>query len=203
MTQATIHSDRLPLVLASSSPFRRELLSRLGLEFTTCSPSVDETRLDNETAEALVLRLSQQKAMKVAESHPEALIIGSDQVATVSDKILGKPGNHKKAVAQLQGASGKKVTFYTGLCLYNSRTGNQQTCCEPYHVQFRTLNPQEIENYLLKEQPYNCAGSFKSEGLGISLFEYLEGADPNALIGLPLIRLSAMLRNEDLNILSL
>ncbi|MCG8488014.1 MAG: Maf family nucleotide pyrophosphatase [Candidatus Thiodiazotropha sp.] len=201
MTQVT-QSDHLPLVLASSSPFRRELLSRLGLEFSTSSPDVDETRLNNESAEALVMRLSQQKAMAVAKSHPEALIVGSDQVATVDGAILGKPGNHEKAVEQLLNASGKKVTFYTGLTLYNSKTGQSQTCCEPFHVQFRTLNQTEIENYLLKEQPYNCAGSFKSEGLGISLFEYMEGADPNALIGLPLIRLNTMLRQEGVDILA-
>ncbi|MCG7900109.1 MAG: Maf-like protein [Candidatus Thiodiazotropha lotti] len=201
MTQVT-QSDHLPLVLASSSPFRRELLSRLGLEFSTSSPDVDESRLKDESAEALVLRLSQQKAMAVAESHPEALIIGSDQVATVDGEILGKPGNHEKAIEQLLNASGKKVTFYTGLTLHNSKTGRNQTCCEPFHVQFRTLNRSEIENYLLKEQPYNCAGSFKSEGLGISLFEYMEGADPNALIGLPLIRLNTMLRQEGVDILA-
>jgi MAF protein len=162
---------------------------------------VDESRLDDEQAEALVLRLSQQKAMAAAKIHPKALIIGSDQVATVSGMIIGKPGNHEKAVSQLTLASGKRVTFYTGLCLYNTQTGQSQTCCEPFHVQFRALNQSEIENYLLKEQPYNCAGSFKSEGLGISLFESMQGEDPNALIGLPLIRLNAMLRKEGVDIL--
>jgi MAF protein len=163
---------------------------------------VDESRLEDEQAEALVLRLSQQKAMAVAKNHPKALIIGSDQVATVSGMILGKPGNHEKAVSQLTNASGKRVTFYTGLCLYNSQTGQSQTCCEPFHVQFRTLNQSEIENYLLKEQPYNCAGSFKSEGLGICLFESMQGEDPNALIGLPLIQLNTMLRKEGVDVLS-
>ncbi|MEJ2621346.1 MAG: Maf family nucleotide pyrophosphatase [Candidatus Thiodiazotropha sp.] len=201
MTQAT-QSDFLPLVLASSSPFRRELLSRLGMGFSTCSPAVDESRREDEQAEALVLRLSQQKAMAVAKTHPKALIIGSDQVATIGGMILGKPGNHENAVSQLTTASGRKVTFYTGLCLYNSQTGQSQTCCEPFHVHFRTLSQSEIENYLLKEQPYNCAGSFKSEGLGISLFESMQGEDPNALIGLPLIRLTTMLRKEGVDILS-
>ncbi|MCG7967097.1 MAG: Maf-like protein [Candidatus Thiodiazotropha taylori] len=201
MTQVT-QSDPLPLVLASSSPFRRELLSRLGLEFSTSSPDVDESRLNNESAEALVQRLSKLKAMAVAETHPEALIIGSDQVATVDETILGKPGKHEKAVEQLLNASGKRVTFYTGLTLYNSKTGQEQSCCEPFHVHFRTLTQSEIENYLLKEQPYNCAGSFKSEGLGITLFESMEGTDPNALIGLPLIRLITMLRKEGVNILA-
>jgi MAF protein len=138
----------------------------------------------------------------VAKQHPDALIIGSDQVAVVDGKILGKPENHQQATEQLMFASGKRVSFLTGLCLLNSDTGESQVCCEPFHVIFRVLQRQEIENYLLKEKPYNCAGSFKSEGLGISLFERLEGDDPNALIGLPLIRLIAMLRKEGVDILA-
>lgn len=200
MTQA-IFSNRLPLILASSSPYRRELLSRLGIEFSTFSPSVDESRLDDEPAEDLVVRLSEKKAMAVAQSHPEALIVGSDQVATVSGLILGKPGNHEKAVEQLMSASGQRVTFFTGLTLFNSKTASSQSCCVPFHVQFRQLKQTEVENYLIKEKPYNCAGSFKSEGLGICLFERMDGEDPNALIGLPLIRLIRMLKNEGLDIL--
>jgi septum formation protein len=190
------------LVLASSSPFRRELLSRLGIEFSTASPSIDETHDNQESPANLVVRLAEEKAKAVAKSHPDALIIGSDQVATLEDRILGKPGSHERAVEQLTVASGRHVTFYTGLCLHNSRTGETQSSCELFHVHFRELQAYEIENYLNKEQPYQCAGSFKSEGLGICLFKRLEGEDPNTLIGLPLIRLIEMLRNEGLDILA-
>ncbi|MCU7936324.1 MAG: Maf-like protein [Candidatus Thiodiazotropha sp. (ex Dulcina madagascariensis)] len=195
-------SQHPPLILASSSPFRRELLSRLGMEFGSVSPAVDESPLPAESPEQLVLRLAESKARAVAESHPDALIIGSDQVATVDGCILGKPGTHQRAVEQLLQTAGKRVTFSTGLCLYNSKTGRLQSCCELFHVVFRQLDRQEIENYLNKEKPYNCAGSFKSEGLGICLFEKLEGEDPNALIGLPLIRLIGMLRNEGVDVLA-
>jgi MAF protein len=201
MNQVT-HSHQLPLILASSSPYRRELLSRLGIEFQTFSPSIDESRLTDETAEELVVRLSIEKAKAVAQSHQDALIIGSDQVATVSGKILGKPGSHEKAVDQLMNASGQRVTFFTGLTLYNSKTGIGQSCCVPFHVQFRNLRQSEVENYLKKEKPYNCAGSFKSEGLGICLFERMEGEDPNALVGLPLIQLISMLRKAGVEILA-
>ncbi|MEJ2609541.1 MAG: Maf family nucleotide pyrophosphatase [Candidatus Thiodiazotropha sp.] len=190
------------LILASSSPFRRELLSRIGIEFSSVSPDIDECQLPGESAEELVLRLAKQKAMAIGQSHPNALIIGSDQVATISDRILGKPGNHECAVEQLMQVSGKRVTFFTGLSLYNSKTHHSQSCCEPFHVVFRNLQRSEVENYLHKEQPYNCAGSFKSEGLGICLFERLEGDDPNALIGLPLIRLIGMLRCEGVDVLA-
>jgi MAF protein len=191
-----------PLILASSSPFRRELLSRLGVEFSSISPDVDEAALPDEPPEKLVVRLAEGKAREVAKNHQGALIIGSDQVAVVDGTIMGKPGDHQQAVEQLSCVSGKRVSFLTGLSLLNSETGHLQVCCEPFHVVFRVLQQREIENYLLKEKPYNCAGSFKSEGLGISLFERLEGEDPNALIGLPLIRLIAMLRNEGLDVLA-
>lgn len=200
MTQATDPSHP-SLILASSSPYRRELLSRLGIEFSTFSPSIDESRQSDERAEDLVVRLSREKALAVAQSHPDALIIGSDQVATVAGKVVGKPGDHKTAVEQLMSASGQRVTFFTGLTLYNSKSGNTQTSCVPFYVQFRELTQTEVENYLDKEKPYNCAGSFKSEGLGISLFERMEGEDPNALIGLPLICLNNMLRQEGVNVL--
>jgi MAF protein len=197
-----VDAQHQPLILASSSPFRRELLSRLGVEFSSVSPDVDETVMPDEPPETLVIRLAERKAREVAKDHRGALVIGSDQVAVVDGAIMGKPGDHQQAVAQLSRLSGKRVSFLTGLCLLNSETGHLQVCCEPFHVIFRVLQPKEIDNYLLKEQPYNCAGSFKSEGLGISLFERLEGEDPNALIGLPLIRLIAMLRNEGLDVLA-
>ncbi|RLJ17264.1 septum formation inhibitor Maf [bacterium endosymbiont of Escarpia laminata] len=189
------------LVLGSTSPFRRELLNRLGIAFETASPEIDETPVPDEAPEALVTRLARLKAEAVRESWPNALIIGSDQVATIDGEILGKPGSHERAVEQLSKAAGKRVTFSTGLCLLNSRTGNTQVCCEPFHVYFRQLEQQAIEHYLQREQPYNCAGSFKSEGLGITLFEKMEGDDPNSLIGLPLIRLVDMLANEGWDIL--
>lgn len=193
--------DPSTLILASSSPYRRELLSRLGLDFQCISPDIDETSLTDETPQALVTRLAQQKAEAIAKHHPHALIIGSDQVATLQGRIIGKPGDHDRAVDQLRHASGQKVTFYTGLCLYNSDSGHSQVICESFHVHFKTLDDQTIERYLNIEKPYNCAGSFKSEGLGIVLFERLEGDDPNALIGLPLIKLTEMMANEGLNIL--
>ena len=189
------------LVLGSTSPFRRELLNRLGIAFETASPEIDETPVPGEAPEVLVTRLAKLKAEAVRESWPNALIIGSDQVATIDGEILGKPGSHERAVEQLSKAAGKRVTFSTGLCLLNSRTGNTQVCCEPFHVYFRQLEQQAIEHYLQREQPYNCAGSFKSEGLGITLFEKMEGDDPNSLIGLPLIRLVDMLANEGWDIL--
>lgn len=195
------HGNRSRLVLASTSPYRRELLNRLGLAFETAAPEVDESSRADEAPEALVRRLAEAKARAVAGRYPGALIIGSDQVAVIDGEILGKPGAHDAAVAQLQRLSGHKVTFLTGLCLLNSATGRAQLDMIPFHVVFRTLNDRMIERYLAREQPYNCAGSFKSEGLGIVLFERLEGDDPTALIGLPLIRLSRMLEAEGLSVL--
>ncbi|MBY6188594.1 Maf-like protein [Marinobacter hydrocarbonoclasticus] len=191
------------LVLGSTSPFRRELLQKLGLPFVCDKPEVDETALEGESAQALVARLAEAKAKAVAERHPDALVIGSDQVAVVAGTILGKPHTHDKAVAQLTAASGEVVTFYTGLCLYNSETGQAQTLVEPFEVAFRNLSAAQIEGYLNAEQPYNCAGSFKSEGLGIMLFDRLTGRDPNALIGLPLISLGELLANEGVDVLTL
>lgn len=180
-----------PLVLASTSPYRRELLARLGVEFTTARPDVDETPLPGEAPEALVARLARAKAQAVAAAHPEALVIGSDQVAVLDGAILGKPGSHERAREQLLRASGREVRFLTGLALCDGERCAVEV--EPYGVVFRTLSEGQIERYLRREQPYDCAGSFKSEGLGIVLFERLEGEDPNALIGLPLIRLVRML----------
>lgn len=189
------------LVLASTSPFRKALLAKLGIPFDVDAPDVDESPLDNETPEQLVERLACAKAVKVADKYPDALVIGSDQVAVVEGQILGKPGDHAKALRQLQQASGKTVTFLTGLCLHNAATGQNQSEVVPFKVVFRNLAAQQIENYLQAEQPYHCAGSFKSEGLGIALFERLEGEDPNTLIGLPLIRLVRMLEKEGVNII--
>jgi len=192
----TDHSSSTPartLVLASTSPYRKVLLERLGLVFETLSPEVDETRLDGETPEQLVCRLAEAKARAGAGRFPDALIIGSDQVAVCGDAILGKPGDHARAAAQLARLSGRRVKFLTGLCLYDARSDLARVEMVPFEVVFRELEAAQIERYLQREQPYNCAGSFKSEGLGISLFEALHGDDPNALIGLPLIRLVSWL----------
>ena len=186
----------MKLVLASSSPFRKALLQKLQLPFTTDSPDIDETPLANESIEAMVTRLAEAKARALGPRHPDALIIGSDQSAALNQQVLQKPGNFDKAFEQLRAASGKTITFYTGLCLYNTSTDQADALCEPYTVTFRNLSDNEISHYLQREQPYNCAGSFKSEGLGISLFEKLQGKDPNTLIGLPLITLCQMLRKN-------
>lgn len=184
------------LVLASTSPFRRELLGRLGLPFEVAAPNVDEARRPSESPLALVLRLSEAKARAIAPSFPESLIIGSDQVAVVDGEILGKPGNRERAIAQLTRAAGRRVTFLTGLSLVDAASGRAHTLCEPFHVHFRALDPAQIARYVDREQPFNCAGSFKSEGYGITLFQRLEGDDPNALVGLPLIRLVELLDRE-------
>ena len=189
------------LVLASTSPYRRELLERIGIPFETASPNVDEAVVDGETPEQLVKRLAESKARAVAKAHQDALIIGSDQVAVLDNKILGKPGNHEIAVRQLSNASGKKVLFLTGLCLLNAKTGKTQINVDKFSVEFRQLTSSQIENYLRREKPYDCAGSFKSEGLGISLFKRMEGDDPNALIGLSLISLINMLSAEGVDVL--
>ena len=192
----------LPLVLASTSPYRRELLQRLGLPFQTLVPDVDESRRPGETPQSLVLRLAEAKARAVAAAFPAALIIGSDQVACIDGEILGKPGDRERAIAQLSRASGRAVVFETGLCLLNSANGRAQVCREPFRVEFRTLTPAQIAGYVDREQPFNCAGSFKSEGLGIALFHRLVGNDPSALVGLPLIRLVAMLADEGVEVLA-
>jgi len=188
-------------VLASSSPYRGELLSRLHIKFAQASPSIDESSLPNETPHELVSRLALEKAKALSENYNDALIIGSDQVAILNNHVLGKPGNHNNAVKQLKNASGQTVTFLTSLCLYNSQTQQHQLDVIQYKVGFRDLSDNEIENYLRLEEPYNCAGSFKSEGLGVALFSHQEGDDPTSLIGLPLIRLISMLKNEDFYVL--
>lgn len=189
------------LILASTSPFRRELLARLGIPFTVANPQTDESAQPGESPEALALRLSEAKARAVATEFPDALIIGSDQVATVDGKIFGKPGNHERAVEQLKQLSGKTVNFFTGLCLFNSRTNAADVIGVPMLVTFRELGDQEIENYLRREPAYNCAGSAKSEGLGIALLSSMRGDDPNALVGLPLIALCDMLRRQGVAVL--
>ena len=196
------NNTRPSLILGSSSPFRRELLERLGVDFTTESPEIDEVRRKDESADQLVERLSLEKAKAVAKKYDNALIIGSDQVAVIGTEILGKPKSVQKAQEQLTMASGRYVTFLTGLCLLNSETGDYQSDIVPYSVYFRDLTPDQIKAYVEKEQPLNCAGSFKSEGLGVALFRKMEGEDPTALIGLPLIRLVSMLNIEGIEILS-
>lgn len=188
------------LLLASSSPYRKALLERLTLPFTTASPDIDETPLPGESAEDLALRLAENKARALAARHPDHWIIGSDQVACLPDgTLLHKPGDHAQAVHQLQQSSGHRVVFLTGLCLLDTDSGECQRICEPFTAHFRTLSTEEIESYLEREQPYDCAGSFKMEGLGITLFDRLEGRDPNSLVGLPLIALNGMLRNWGCN----
>jgi len=199
--QISSRSTPYPLILASTSPFRKELLSRLQISFATFAPLVDEAPLPQESAIHLVTRLAEAKAKAAAAIYPNALIIGADQVAVQGETILGKPGNHKQAVQQLQLVSGTQVDFLTGLCLFNSETGRGQIDLVKFSVIFRQLTLTQIENYLHKEQPYNCAGSFKSERLGIALLEQMRGEDPTALIGLPLIRLTYMLQLEGVEVI--
>lgn len=194
-------ADGRRLVLASSSPFRRELLARLGLPFTTHAPAIDEAPLPGEAGIDLARRLAALKARAVATREDNALVIGSDQVALREGTLLGKPGTAAQAVEQLLAAAGKAVRFYTGLCLLDVASGREQLDVVEYAVHFRSLSRAEAERYVAREQPLNCAGSFKSEGLGIVLFERLVGDDPTSLIGLPLIRLSQMLRAENVAIL--
>jgi len=186
----------MQLILASTSPFRKSILEKLDLPFECIAPETDETPEQGEKPEQLVERLAIAKAQAVANNVKDALVIGSDQVAVMNNKIMGKPGDFDNAFKQLKAASGKRITFLTGLCLVNSKTGKIHSSVSPFHVVFRYLRDSQIENYLYKEKPFNCAGSFKSEGLGITLFERLEGDDPNTLMGLPLIRLNAMLEIE-------
>ena len=183
------------LILASTSRHRQALLERLRMPFEAVAPGVDETRSPGETVEELVTRLSRAKAEAVASRHPGALIIGSDQAAERDGEILGKPGDHAAAVAQLKAASGKYMKFHAGLCLMDTRDGRVQEHTDVTRVAFRKLSDAEIERYLQADQPYDSAGSFKSEGLGITLFEAIESNDPSALVGLPLIMLCKFLRN--------
>jgi septum formation protein len=182
------------IVLASTSPFRRELLARLGVAFDTAAPRTDESPLPDEAPEDTALRLSEAKARAAAPLFPDALIIGSDQVAVLDGKAYGKPGTHDKAAAQLRAMRGRTVVFFTGLCLLDTRGGQARLRGVPTRVTFRDLSDAEIESYLSRERPYHCAGAAKSEGLGIALIARIQGDDPNALIGLPLIALCDLLK---------
>ncbi len=196
----------MSLILASSSPFRKAILEKLGISFITVSPNIDETRKKPETPYNLVHRLAEEKAKEVAKTH-SGLIIASDQVATLDsgneegDEILNKPLTHQNAFAQLKKSSGRTVTFLTSIALLNTETGILQNHVEFSRVFFKSLSDSHILSYLEKEDVLNCAGSFKSEGLGVSLFNRTEGNDPNALIGLPTIQLSKMLNKENVHIL--
>lgn len=189
------------LILGSSSIYRRELLARLEIPFETANPAIDESALPDELPSATALRLAVEKARTVAKQFPDALIVAADQVAVLEGNHLGKPLNYANATRQLRLVRGREVVFHTALCLLNSRSKRLQSCVVPCAVQFRQLSDGQIKRYLAKEQPYHCAGSAKSEGLGIALIERITGEDPNALIGLPLIALVEMLGNEGIEVL--
>lgn len=183
------------LVLASTSAYRKELLSRFGLPFETAKPETDETPLPGEHPRQTAERLAELKARAVAERFPDALIIGSDQVAYLGDQVFGKPGTVERAIEQLQTMRGHSVIFHTALCLLDTRNNTAKVLAVPTEVRFRDLSDEEIVRYVEKERPLDCAGAAKSEALGITLLEYMRGDDPNALVGLPLIALSQMLRD--------
>ncbi|MBY0578228.1 MAG: Maf family nucleotide pyrophosphatase [Burkholderiales bacterium] len=189
------------LILASSSPYRRELLERLKVPFSTASPAIDETPFQGEAPQETALRLAQEKARKIGSSHENALIIGSDQVAVFDGTQIGKPLTFENALGQLKMMRGKTVVFHSALCLFNTRTKHIQSNIVPYAVTFRSYSDEQIVRYLEMEEPYHCAGSAKTEGLGIALIERMQGADPNALIGLPLIALIDMLKNEGIEVI--
>ena len=188
------------IILASSSPYRKKLLKRLDITFTTVSPEINERYFQDELISDYVLRLAKTKAESIVSKNNNSLIIAADQALQCDKKILGKPGNYNKAKEQLIFMSNRSLTFYTGLCLINTETKIIEEDVISFRVDFRKLTESEIENYLVKEKPYDCAGSFKSEKLGISLLKKMNGDDPTALIGLPLIRLCKMLRNQGVNI---
>lgn len=194
-------ATRRPLVLASSSAYRRQLLERLQLPFTCRAPDIDETALPGEAPRDTALRLALAKGRAVAATHASALIIGSDQVAVLDGTPLGKPGNHERATEQLRAMRGKKVVFHTALCLLDAATGRHQLENVPSTVHLRQLSDTQIDNYLKREQPYDCAGSAKIESLGVALVDSIESDDPTALIGLPLMTLTAMLAREGIDIL--
>ncbi|MFA9418739.1 MAG: nucleoside triphosphate pyrophosphatase [Gammaproteobacteria bacterium] len=190
-----------PIILASSSAFRKSLLERLHLPFECHSPEVDESLLPGESASSYVCRLAEAKAQAVADKYPGAVIIGSDQCALLDDEILGKPGNHENALRQLKAAQGKTVVFHTGICVFQQATGFTEVDDILFQVKFRQLSDTQLEHYLQTEQPYQCAGAFKSEGYGVSLFNQMQGDDPTALIGLPLIRLTSMLEQAGIKVI--
>ncbi|MFT3817627.1 MAG: Maf family nucleotide pyrophosphatase [Rubrivivax sp.] len=189
----------LPLILGSTSRYRRELLSRLRLPFTVVAPQVDETPRSGEAPAALALRLALEKAREVATRHPEAIVIGSDQVADLDGQAIGKPGTHERAVEQLRRMSGRRLVFQTAVAVLRPSTGFEQALLAPVRVSVRTLTDAEIERYLELEQPYDCAGSAKSETLGIALLAAIDSDDPTALVGLPLIRTCELLRQAGLD----
>ena len=189
------------LILGSTSKYRKELLMRLGIPFDVASPDVNETPVDGETPRQLAMRLALAKAMAVAEQHPEAVVIGSDQVADLAGEPLGKPGTHERAVAQLTRMSGQTVVFQTAVAVVCKATGFSATDLAEVNVKFRNLSQHEIDHYLRAEQPYDCAGSAKSEGLGIALLDHIGNDDPTALVGLPLIRTCRMIRAAGIHLL--
>ena len=201
LTLAAKFMPESTLILASSSPFRKQLLKRLHLPFDAISPDIDESIQPGESASRYVQRLSLEKAQAVAEAHPRSFVIGSDQCAYLNGEILGKPGTHENALKQLQNARNQEVIFYTGLALLQLSSGFSAVDCIEYRVGFRNLSDAQLGHYLNTEKPYNCAGSFKSEAFGISLFSYMRGDDPTALIGLPLIRLTSMLESAGIAVL--
>jgi septum formation protein len=194
-------SERPALILASTSRYRRELLQRLRVPFTVCAPETDETPAAGEAPAALAQRLALAKAQAVARAHPDAVVIGSDQVAELDGMPIGKPGGHAVAVAQLESMSGRSVVFHTAVAVVRAATGHAGAACVAVTVRFRELSRDQIEHYLHAEQPYDCAGSAKSEALGIALLEAIESDDPTALVGLPLIRTSALLRDAGIDVL--
>lgn len=189
------------IILASSSPFRKELLERLNLPFECHSPEIDESLQTGESAATYVCRLAREKAQAISDKFPDAVIIGSDQCALLGEQILGKPGDHDNALQQLKAAQGKTVIFHTGLCVMQASSGFSESADILFQVKFRDLSDQQLNHYLDIEQPYQCAGSFKSEGYGAALFEHMQGDDPTALIGLPLIRLVSMLENAGITVI--
>jgi septum formation protein len=193
-------TSKRKIILASSSPYRRDLLQRLRIEFEVASPAINETPVPGEPAEKLVLRLAAAKAEAVAKTRQNALIIAADQVARLGNELLGKPGDHDNAMRQLQSLRGRSVNFINGLCVLNTDTRRLRTDVVIYNVSFRDYSDEEITRYLRLDRPYDCAGSFKSEQLGITLLSGMEGDDPTALVGLPLIKLAEMLRLEGLQL---
>ncbi|UAA40404.1 septum formation protein Maf [Paraneptunicella aestuarii] len=204
-------TNSLPLILATESKYKQNVLKKLGIPFLAISPNIDESALENEPPNELVIRLAKEKALEIANNHlttslPEkyhssAYIVAADQIACFEQDILGKPGNKEKAFQQLRRFSGNKVDFLTGLALFDTRTNAIYTLLEQYSVYFKTLSDDDISHYLDLEQPYDCAGAFKSEGIGILLFSKLEGRDPNALVGLPLIALAELFKQAGINLL--
>ncbi|WP_043316108.1 nucleoside triphosphate pyrophosphatase [Microbulbifer sp. HZ11] len=190
------------LILASSSTYRRQLLEKLQLPFECHAPHINEEAFPGESATELASRLATEKALALTGDHPDALIIGSDQVAECNGVLLGKPGTATNAVEQLERCSGQTVNFHTGLCLADASSGTHSTLCEKFSVHFRNLGKDKIERYVQLDNPLDCAGSFKAEGLGIALFEKMEGSDPSSLVGLPLIRLIDLLQQHGISPLS-